>query len=104
MSEDEALKTGLAALAELTKELREQKLKESGIPPWVSVLVTIMVPTIGLILWFGKLDSRMQNLDQASTTAHRRLDASDLVIRENASKTSRRLRVIERKLDLPDGE
>ena len=104
MSEDEALKTGLSALAELTKELREQKLKASGVPPWIPVALAITLPTIGLILWFGKLDARMGNSEQANALAHKRLDEANTRITETSAKAARRLRVIERKLNLPDGE
>ena len=120
MSEDEALKKGLSALAELTKELREQKLKASGVPPWIPVAVAILVPIVGLIVWFSRLESRITEGDRMHAAVIKRLDDTDASSERSRMKhqeqidaqrrdfelhikdTNKRFWRIERKLDLPD--
>lgn len=122
MPDEPTPKELLEAISGLARDYKEAKLKSAGMPSWVPVAVMLIIQLVGVVWWFGQQDARINSSEAMHAANIRRLDAVDAASKEArleqskiveinrqavtdlSSKTSRRFRIIERKLNLPEGE
>lgn len=114
MSDEPTNRELLEAVTKLATGFKDDKLRGQGISSWIPVGIAVFLQAIGLVWWFGTLNARIDTHERKSVDAKQaedrlstRITELDGKLREHTRVEARRIRGIERKLDLPeppDGE